>query len=352
MDDKARKIIIYWLYSGCLLIFLMVVIGGITRLTGSGLSITEWKVVTGTFPPLNENQWQQEFYKYQQSPQYKLINSHFTLHDFKGIYWWEYLHRLTGRFIGIVFLIPFLFFLIKGWVDKKLLPGLLFIFFLGGLQGFLGWYMVASGLVDNPHVSHFRLALHLINAFITFAYTLWVALDLKYAVGDLHLTSERKNLPNANCQLLIKVLLCVLFFQIIYGAFVAGLKAGHIYNTWPMMGDEWIAESVTYAYAKDGISSLLYNLASVQFIHRTTAIILFLMAGYLWLKRKNKKWKLLQHQINALNTVLAVVIMQFLLGVLTLLYNVPIWLGILHQAGAFVLLGAVVYLMHRLRPAH
>lgn len=343
----------------------MVIIGGITRLTGSGLSITEWKIVTGTFPPLNETQWQQEFAAYQQSPQYKLINSNFTLDDFKGIYFWEYFHRLFGRMIGLVFLFPFLFFLFKGWVDKKLLPKLLFIFFLGGLQGFLGWYMVASGLVDNPHVSHFRLAAHLINAFITFAYTLWVALDLMFeseslnlipkAIGTKTLNSKLDTLNSKhqtpNLKLQTSILLFVLFIQIMYGAFVAGLKAGHIYNTWPMMDGEWVAESVTFSFAKDGISSLFYNLASVQFIHRITAIILFLMVVYLWMKRKSAAFNLTAQQRNALNICLGVVFMQFLLGVFTLLYSVPIWLGVLHQAGAFVLLGAVVYQLHRLQSA-
>ncbi|MEO8148945.1 MAG: COX15/CtaA family protein [Bacteroidia bacterium] len=355
MNNKARRIIIYWLLTGCLLIFLMVIIGGITRLTGSGLSITEWKVVTGTLPPLNETQWQQEFYKYQQSPQYKLINSNFTVEDFKGIYWWEYLHRLIGRFISLVFLIPFLYFLRKKWVDKILLPKLITIFSLGALLGTIGWLMVFTGLQDKPYVSHFALAAHLICAFTTFAYIFWVALDLMFENGrkkleignEFKIQNSKFKIQNFSITLLV-----VLFIQIIYGAFVAGLKAGHVYNTWPKMGDEWIAESVTYAYAKDGISSLFYNLASVQFIHRTTAIILFLMVCYLWMKRKNSAWNLSWQQINALNIGLAVVMMQFLLGVFTLLYNVPTWLGVLHQAGAFVLLGSVVYLLHRLRPVY
>lgn len=355
MNKHANKIIIYWLFTGCLLIFLMVIVGGITRLTGSGLSITEWKVVTGTFPPMNENQWQQEFYKYQQSPQFKIINSNFSVEDFKGIYWWEYLHRLIGRMIGMIFLIPFIYFLIKKWVDKKLMPKLIIIFCLGGLQGTVGWLMVATGLQTAPHVSHFALASHLTVAFITFAYTFWVALDLIFEnknelVGHAELSP--KVIGKSDLSRYALAVLILLFVQIIYGAFVAGLKAGLVFNTWPKMGDKWIAESVPFTFEREGLSSLVYNLASVQFIHRTVAILLFALVSFLWMKRKNINYNLSVQQRNALNIAMAVVLMQFALGVFTLLYAVPIWLGVLHQAGAFVLLGAVVYLLHRLRSAH
>ena len=361
MNNNTNKIIIYWLFTGCILIFLMVIIGGITRLTGSGLSITEWKVVTGMFPPMNENQWQQEFYKYQQSPQFKIINSNFGVADFKGIYWWEYLHRLFGRMIGMVFLIPFIYFLLKKWIDKKLMPKLIIIFCLGGLQGTVGWLMVATGLQNAPHVSHFALAAHLTVAFTTFFYTFWVALDLIFENKN-HLMSpadrssgtqplnpgypERSRSAISHYALPLVILL---FVQIIYGAFVAGLKAGLVFNTWPKMGDEWVAQSVSFAFEKEGLSSLVYNLASVQFIHRTVAILLFAFVCFLWMKRKNTHFNLSINQQNALNVAMAVILMQFTLGVFTLLYAVPIWLGVLHQAGAFVLLGAVVYLLHRLR---
>ena len=171
---SSNKKIIFWLYSGCILVFAMVVIGGITRLTGSGLSITEWKVITGTLPPLNETDWQLEFAQYQLSPQFQKINSDFNIEDFKQIYFWEYFHRLIGRMIGIVFIIPFLYFYFKKQIDKKLLPKLIIIFLLGAWQGFLGWYMVKSGLQNNPFVSHYRLAIHLVNAFLTFGYIFWL----------------------------------------------------------------------------------------------------------------------------------------------------------------------------------
>jgi len=260
----------------------MVVIGGITRLTGSGLSITEWKIITGTFPPLNEAQWQQEFAQYKLSPQFQKINSHFSIEEFKNIYWWEYLHRLVGRMIGLVFIIPFLFFWFKKHIDKKLLPKLIIIFLLGAWQGFLGWYMVASGLQNNPFVSHYRLAIHLINAFITFGYIFWVALDL-------HFEKKEKSTVNKNVLRLSIVTFILLIVQIIYGAFVAGLHAGQIFNTWPKMGDEWIASSVISAFKNDGINSLVNEISTVQFIHRTLGLVVFCMIFFLWISRKKNK---------------------------------------------------------------
>lgn len=244
MKEKSNPAIVYWLYLGCFLVFAMVVVGGITRLTGSGLSITEWNVVTGTIPPVSEEGWLIEFEKYQHTPQFQLINSHFGVEDFKRIYWWEYIHRLLGRLIGLVFIIPFIYFVMKKQIDKQLMPKLLFMFLLGAWQGFLGWYMVKSGLLNKPFVSHYRLAIHLANAFITFGYIFWVAQGLKYGTS-LSLILNNKRIT----RLAISVLV-LLFIQIIYGAFVAGLHAGHIYNTWPKMGDDWIADSVFAAFER------------------------------------------------------------------------------------------------------
>jgi cytochrome c oxidase assembly protein subunit 15 len=336
--SKSQRAIYYWLISGCVLIFLMVVVGGITRLTGSGLSITDWKIVTGTLPPLTENQWQQEFNSYQQTPQYKLVNAHFELNDFKGIYWWEYIHRLLGRLIGIVFIIPFIIFYMRHWIDKWLMPKLIVIFLLGGLQGFLGWYMVKSGLLSQPNVSHIRLAMHLVNALITFAYTYWVACMVRYG-----------NIRQSNVWIIgkgfITTLIILLFAQITYGAFVAGLKAGMVYNTWPKMDGVWLAESVTYSFSKNGFSSLIYNLASVQFIHRTCAVLLFLCVVVIWLKGLSMQVSVLQKNLNIL---LLLVFIQFALGVFTLIFRVPLVLGVLHQAGAFVLLGAGLHIWYML----
>lgn len=357
--SHSKKLIVIWLLTGCLLIFIMVIIGGITRLTGSGLSITEWKVITGIIPPLNDAQWQQEFHLYQQSPQYRIINAGFTLHDFKRIYWWEYIHRLTGRITGVVFIIPFLFFLSKKWIDKILLPKLVVIFCLGALQGIVGWLMVYTGLQDRPYVSHFALASHLFMAFITFAYIWKVALDLifdsnnKYVSHELMGDDTRNGTQNARKhsgpRSFAWIILTLLFLQIIYGAFVAGLKAGYFYNTWPKMNDEWIAESVTFAFERDGMSSLVNNIASVQFIHRVNAILVSVILFIMWIKRKNKAWNLTYMQIFLLHISIGVMSVQFILGILTLVYQVPFLLAILHQACAFVLLASVVLLLHRLQ---
>ncbi len=319
----------------------MVIVGGITRLTGSGLSITEWKVVTGTIPPLNEAQWNEAFEKYKQIPQFKLVNADFTLHDFKFIYFWEYIHRLIGRLIGIVFIIPFFYFLAKKQIDKSLLPKLIIMFLLGAWQGFLGWYMVKSGLTENIRVSHLRLALHLINAFITFGYIFWVALGLIFPAR------KNKIVTPIKFQHLSWSLLIVVTIQIIYGAFVAGTKAGYVYNTYPKMGDEWIASSISFTLQKDGLSSLVNNLASVQFIHRWFAFLVMGLVIYIFYLAR--KYTVTLYQQNAVRHCVYAVILQIILGIFTLLYAVPVWLGIIHQVGAFILFASVIYLLFRFR---
>ena len=312
---------------GCFLIFLMVLVGGVTRLTGSGLSITEWNLLMGTFPPMNEHEWQITFAMYQQTPQYQMVNSHYTLSEFKSIFWWEYIHRLFGRLIGLVFLIPFLFFLVKKWLSKTLIVKLLIIFVLGGLQGFFGWFMVKSGLVDNPAVSHYRLALHLVTAFLTFGFTLWVALDL------LYFDSRKKH----NYSKTPWVFTVLVLLQIIYGAFVAGLKAGFIYTTFPLMEGHLFPPGL---FALPSFfQNFTENLTTVQFIHRLLAwIILIGIAIYWYNKRK------INRAGEALNFVFIAVMFQFLLGILTILnfYKNPVMWGVLHQAGALFLFTTVV----------
>jgi cytochrome c oxidase assembly protein subunit 15 len=323
-----------WLFSGCLLIFIMVTVGGITRLTGSGLSITEWKLIRGTIPPLNQQEWEEEFDNYKQIPQYTEQNYHFTLEDFKTIYWWEYIHRLIGRIIGIVFIVPFVWFWIKGKISRWLMPRLLLLFGLGALQGFLGWYMVKSGLTDNVRVSHIRLGIHLGMAFLTFGYTFWLLLGLheKTPAAD---ENKKSRIP--------LLLLIVVFAQIIYGAFVAGTKAGHIYNTFPKMGDEWIAGSVSYAFETQGASAWINDMSVVQFIHRCLAWILALwIIGY-WIYIRRNPGKFSEGIRHSVNFLAVMVVIQFLLGMFTLLYSVPVWLGLLHQAGAFLLFAGAVY---------
>ena len=338
MKNKNKAVII-WLLSGCLLLFIMVVVGGITRLTNSGLSMTDWHLVTDTFPPLTEEKWSQAFEEYKKFPEYQKINIHndFQLDDYKFIYFWEWFHRFIGRIIGLVFLIPFVYFLLKKRLSSETIKKCVILLAMGAFQGFLGWFMVRSGLIDNPDVSHFRLSLHLTFAFITFAYTLWVALDLIYP--------ERNN-AIASLQNIARFSLVFLLIQIIYGGFVAGLNAGLIHNHWPMMSDgQFLHESVQLE--KDSwLLRLTEGKSGVQFVHRTLA---YLVVGFiLLLAFKSHKFELNKNQKSGINALVIIVFLQFGLGVFTLLYSVPLWLGLTHQIMAFFLLTAMTYTLHRL----
>lgn len=336
---KENKSVIIWLLSGCFLVFVMVVVGGITRLTNSGLSMTDWHLVTDTFPPLTEAKWQETFEQYKQFPEYQKINIHndFKLQDYKFIYFWEWFHRLIGRVLGFVFIIPFVYFLIKKKIDKATLNKCYILLGMGAFQGFLGWFMVRSGLIDNPDVSHFRLSLHLTFAFITFAYTLWVALDLIYSNRNEAILPLRKIAVFA---------LIFLLLQIIYGGFVAGLNAGLIHNHWPLMSDgQFLHESVLLE--KDTWAQrLTEGKSGVQFVHRTLA---YVVVGFiLLLAYKSHKFDLHKNQKLGINALVIIVFLQFGLGVFTLLYSVPLWLGLTHQVVAFFLLTAMTYTLHRL----
>jgi heme a synthase len=345
MSIGDRASVSLWLFSGCALIFLMVVIGGITRLTGSGLSITKWDVVTGTIPPLSEAEWQKEFDLYRETPQFHQINAHFDLEEFKQIYWWEYIHRLLGRLIGLIFLIPFLYFVLTKKLNRELILKCLLLFAMGGFQGFIGWYMVQSGLVDIPSVSHFRLAVHLVTAFITFGLTFWFAFDL------IHTRKLEMNFVQKSSYRLTWILWTVTLIQIIFGAFVAGLKAGLIYNTWPLMGDSIVPDSVLFGWNNMGWASLVNTLPGVQFIHRNLAwlVVGFALILFIYAHRNLRNTTSLSAgQYRAVVWVMIAVIMQFLLGVITLLLKVPVFWGVIHQAGAFLLFALQVYLLHRM----
>jgi cytochrome c oxidase assembly protein subunit 15 len=336
---KNNKSVIIWLLSGCVLVFIMVVVGGITRLTNSGLSMTDWHLVTDTLPPLTEAKWQEAFDQYKQFPEYQKINIHndFTLSDYKFIYFWEWFHRFIGRIIGLVFIVPFLYFLLKKKIDKATLNKCFVLLGMGALQGFFGWFMVKSGLVDNPDVSHFRLSLHLTFAFLTFAYTLWVALDLIYPDKKTVIVPLRK---------IARFALVFLLLQIIYGGFVAGLNAGLIHNHWPMMSDgEFFHESISLE-KNTWLERFTEGKSGVQFVHRTLAY--FVVGLILFLYFKSKKYTLDSQQQKGLNTLIIIVFLQFALGVFTLLYSVPLWLGLTHQIVAFFLLIAMTYTLHRL----
>ncbi|MDA7557785.1 COX15/CtaA family protein [Flavobacteriaceae bacterium] len=333
---KDNKKVVYWLLTGCALIFTMVIVGGITRLTHSGLSISNYKLISGTIPPLNELEWHDAFELYKQYPEYQKLNKHFDLQDFKDIYFWEWLHRVLGRFIGLVFLIPFIYFLIRKQLTKPTIKKTIILLCLGTFQGFLGWYMVKSGLVDNPDVSHYRLAAHLTTAFITFAYTFWVALDLIF---------PDKKVTNISFRNLVRFGLLILLLQIIYGAFVAGLDAGFIHNHWPLMNESQFMHNTVYIEQTPIYKNFIEGKSGVQFMHRILAYIVVLSILIIW--RKGRKLKLNKHQKNGINLLLIMVGVQFLLGVLTLLFHVPVWLGVAHQVGAFILLSIMTFTLHK-----
>lgn len=333
---KDNKKVIYWLLTGCLLIFIMVVVGGITRLTHSGLSISNYKLISGTIPPMNAIEWQEAFDLYKQYPEYQKLNTHFTLQDFKDIYFWEWLHRVIGRFIGLVFFLPFLYFLITKQLSKSTIKKSIILLTLGGFQGFLGWYMVKSGLVDNPDVSHYRLAAHLTTAFITFAYTFWVALDLMF---------PNKKEINKSFRKLLRIGLGVLLLQIIYGAFVAGLDAGFIHNHWPLMSEGKFIHETVYTEQDSLFKNLTEGKSGVQFVHRMLAYVVVLMVFLIWWK--SKKLNLSVYQSKGIRALIVLVALQFLLGVLTIILQVPVWLGVAHQVGAFFLLSAMTFTLHR-----
>ena len=336
---KNNKSVIIWLLSGCVLLFIMVMVGGITRLTNSGLSMTDWHLVTDTFPPLSEEKWVNAFEEYKKFPEYQKINIHndFTLSDYKFIYFWEWFHRFIGRIIGLVFIIPFVYFLIKKRLDTETIKKCVVLLFMGGFQGFLGWFMVKSGLIDDPDVSHFRLSLHLTFAFITFAYTLWVALDLIYPTKNEVITSLRS---------IARVALVILLIQIIYGGFVAGLNAGLVHNHWPLMSDSQFIHDSVFIEQSSLLKNFTEGKSGVQFVHRIFAYIVVAMMFLLYFKSRKHSLNTLQQK--GIYSLLIIVLIQFALGVFTLLFHVPLWLGLAHQLVAFVLLSAMVFTLHRL----
>jgi len=333
---KDNKKVIYWLLTGCLLIFIMVVVGGITRLTHSGLSISNYKLISGVIPPMNDVEWQEAFDLYKQYPEYQKLNNHFNIQDFKDIYFWEWLHRLIGRFIGLVFFFPFIYFLTTKQFTKPTLRKAIVLLGLGAFQGFMGWYMVKSGLVDNPDVSHYRLAAHLITAFVTFAYTFWVALDLMFT------QKKEIDVPFRN---FIRFSLAILLLQIIYGAFVAGLDAGFIHNHWPMMSEGKFMHETVFIEQHPWYKNFLEGKSGVQFTHRMLAYLVVIVIIVIW--QKSKKLSLTSMQSKGINALLIMVVAQFLLGVFTILLHVPVWLGVAHQVGAFVLLSGMIFTLHR-----
>lgn len=316
-----------WLFAVAALVLAMVLVGGATRLTESGLSITEWKPVMGALPPLSQAQWQSEFERYQVIPQYRDLNRGMTLQGFKTIYWWEWTHRLLGRLIGLVFLLPFLWFLWRGWIGPGLRGRLAFIFALGALQGAVGWWMVASGLADRVEVSQYRLATHLVLACVIYVALLWTAWRL----------DDRPSAPPLPLGIRASALafLVLVLAQIYLGGVVAGLRAGYVYNTWPLIDGTLVPDAARLFFDTPVWRNFFENTLTVQFDHR-------MLAYALWL------WALL-HALNVARmhnrpslvgavVLLAAVTLQAVLGIITLLLRVPIAVALLHQAGAMLVL--------------
>ncbi len=333
-----QRPIAIWLITCCVTIFAMVVLGGVTRLTGSGLSMVEWAPIMGVLPPLNQAEWQAAFDLYKQYPEYRLKNFGMDLAGFKSIFYFEWAHRVLGRLIGVMFALPFLYFLIRGRISRALAPKLLALFVLGGLQGLMGWYMVKSGLVDVPHVSQYRLTAHLTLAIVIYAYMFWIVLDL--LLPERAAAPSRPGLARAAMALTAFTLL-----TIASGGFVAGLKAGFAFNTFPLMNGQWVPDNVLYL--EPAWRNLFENVATVQFDHRLLAITLGLAVLAFWLRGLGSlavlRLRLASH------LMLGAVLAQIALGITTLLLVVPIPLAAAHQAGAVLLLTATLFAAHQFR---
>ncbi len=336
--NRNNRSVAIWLLVCCALVFAMVILGGVTRLTGSGLSMVDWRPVTGLLPPMTDTEWLETFDLYKQSPQFERVNFDMRVDEFKGIFWLEYLHRLLGRTIGLVFLLPFLVFLWTRHIEVRDTPKYILMFVLGGLQGVLGWYMVKSGLVNNPHVSQYRLTAHLIAAFLIYAYMFWVAMGLLFHDTD----GPRHGLYRKTL-----ALTTLIGITIISGGFVAGLKAGLTYNTFPLMGGKWIPDGM-FVF-EPAWRNFFDNLVTVQFDHRVLALSTLLLVVIYWaFARRNDLPARIRPAVHAL---FLVAVLQVTLGISTLLLKVPIALAATHQAVAMLLFTVALYLCHALRGA-
>ena len=322
-----RKQVVTWLTICGLLVFCMIIVGGATRLTHSGLSIVEWEPIVGTIPPITQADWNQVFDEYKGSPEYQLVNFGMSLDEFKVIFWWEYFHRLLGRLIGLVFFLPFVYFLIRRRLNSELTTRLLGIFALGGLQGGMGWYMVASGLVDDPNVSQYRLTAHLGIAFLIFGAIAWTALSVIYP-------SKTNISPPVRSMYKLSVTInIVIFLMVLSGGFVAGLRAGLIYNTFPLMGDNFIPPDL---FALTPVwSNFFENMITVQFDHRVIAYILAVLIPIFWFRLLRRDVSIRTKSLSSL--LLGLLVVQMTLGVSTLMLHVPTVLGVAHQAVASLL---------------
>lgn len=339
---KARRGVAIWLFCVAGLIFAMVILGGVTRLTESGLSITDWRPVTGWIPPMSKANWQTEFDRYQSSPQYKDMFPNMKLAQFKTIFWFEYAHRVLGRVIGLAFFIPFVVFLLRRAFDRRMAAWLAVIFALGALQGFVGWYMVSSGLVHRPSVSQYRLTMHLSLAVLIYAAIMWTALGLVrrpvYGAGEPWVDRLRRGAG---------LVLGMVSITMVAGAFVAGLDAGRYFNTFPLMDGQIVPPG--YLAVEPWWLNPFQTIAAVQFDHRVlalttvaTILVFWLVARRARLAASSRIW---------VNLLVVMALVQATLGIETLLNYVPVWLGSLHQAGALTLFTLALVTLHSLRRA-
>jgi heme a synthase len=344
IPEARRRHLRLWLWSVAALTFLILVVGGITRLTQSGLSIVDWQPVMGVVPPLSEAQWQEAFDRYRAFPEYQQLRRGMSLAEFKFIFFWEYIHRVIARAIGLVFLVPFIVFAAKGYLNRPLATRALLLFGLGAAQGLMGWLMVASGLVDRPSVSHYRLAAHLSLAFVIFGFAVWLARELKVGGRALELGASARRLLLRG----LAVLGVLLALQIVWGAFVAGLKAGFYYNTFPLMGGRLVPEHLFFLDA--AWRNFLENPIAVQWVHRVLGTVLGLAAIGFFVQVQRAGVDRVSRYFNV--ALLSLILLQYLLGVLTLVLRVPVSLGVSHQGAAMVIFGVwLVWLHHVSRAA-
>ncbi len=336
----ARRSVATWLFVCCALVFAMVVVGGVTRLTHSGLSITEWQPIVGTVPPLSESAWNDAFTRYRATPEYRDVNRGMTLREFKGIFWWEYFHRLLGRGIGVVFLLPYLWFLLRRRIPPGYAKPLAGIFVLGGLQGALGWFMVESGLVSDPRVSQFRLTAHLGLAFLIYAAMLWTGLSLIFTGrADRDLPGVRR------ARRLAFGVAALVFVMVLSGGFVAGIRAGFAYNTFPLMQGRWVPPQVMLL--SPWWKNFFWNMATVQFDHRMIAWLLAFFIPYTWWRVHGSQAPLRARR--GADVLVAGLAVQVSLGIATLVNVVPVPLAAMHQAGALVVFTLALNVAHALR---
>jgi len=344
---KSSRPVAIWLLVGVAMIIIQVLLGGITRLTGSGLSITEWKPIMGTLPPMNEQAWNTAFEKYKQIAQFKFVNPQFTISDFKFIFFWEWFHRLWARLIAVAFAIPFVIFIIQKRFKKEMIKPMLILFLLGALQGLVGWIMVQSGLEDSEliYVSHYKLAIHFVLALGLLCYVLWFAFDLLVPQEQITINKPLRKFTGG--------LIALLVVQLIYGAFMAGLKAAPAAPTWPTMNGVWFPENIHSFGNREfsGLSFLADHPLVVHFIHRNLAYIISVLVFIWFWKAKKIKGTHLFNKTKALPLV--IVLLQVLLGILTVLYAaIPqsfLWLAVAHQFVAMLLLASLVWVLYIVR---